>query len=354
MRRTAVAASARWSVSARCSAASTPISARRASPYLAERATATASAYPRRLRDGPRRGPWGRSDLACRIGRRCRIAGCLGTRRARGRDGRTHCRSAGRSPHQEGRAHECQSAPRSNRSPPRPGFRRHHLGPGQGGFGFETVGRGRRGGGIRKGQGTGEHPKDQHRQRVLIAAPVNFVARELLGTHVFWRPDHEAGPGHPLGAVSGADLRGPEINHLDRIFAIPLFATDSGGSVPGGTRRVRLRAVAWDSLGVPAVAVDTVITGTGSDDRAGSVPTEARVRVRSVRSDGKVDSWRGWPDAPARVPLQGGPDGRVRLALALPLRKLRVGLQEVEVGIVDGVREVSRRVVRFVVTDDEK
>ncbi len=247
-----------------------------------------------------------------------------------------------------------------------------------------------------------------------------------------------------LSLGSGTDRPG-----TDLIFAIPLFATDSGGSVLEGTRRVRLRAVAWDSLGVPAVAVDTVITGTVSDDRAGSrflrghlpvrlaagrftarvaievgtrgsvvttdelvvrpqgadwqgdvalgsratgssvaigglgqsvesdpwggyrrsdtlsvygmamgragsVPTEARVRVRSVRSDGKVDSWRGWPDAPARVPLQGGPDGRVRLALALPLRKLKVGLHEVEVGIVDGVREVSRRVARFVVTDDEK
>ncbi len=247
-----------------------------------------------------------------------------------------------------------------------------------------------------------------------------------------------------LSLGSGADG-----SVTDLIFAIPAFAADSGGSLLEGARQVRLRAVAWDSLGVPAAAVDTVISATVADDRAGPrflrghlpvrlaagrftarvaiemgtrgavvttdqlvvsplgpnwqsdmalgsrangssvaigglgplvesdpwggfrrsdtlavfgmamgraepVPAVVRVRVHSVRFDGKVDSWRGWPDAGPEVPLRAGPDGRVRFDLALPLRKLKVGVHEVEVGIVAGTREVSRRTARFVVTDAEK
>ncbi len=233
------------------------------------------------------------------------------------------------------------------------------------------------------------------------------------------------------------------------IVAIPSFAADSSGAALDGARQIRLRAVAWDSLGGPALAVDTVITGTLSDDRSGprflrghlpvrlavgrftartaievgsrgaavtteelvvspqlsgwqgdialgssgtgssvaipglgqpvesdpwgqfrrsdtvsvfgmaigppgSAEIEARVRVRSRRSDGRMDPWREWPDLDRRVPLRADPDGRVRFGLALPLRKLKAGVHEVEIGVLAGVREVSRRSARFVVTDDEK
>lgn len=86
---------------------------------------------------------------------------------------------------------------------------------------------------------------------------------------------------------------------------------------------------------------------------AGTVSVQPEVQVRSVRSDGKVERWRGWPDLGRLKPMSMAA-GVGRVSLALPLRKLKAGVYELGLEVGLGSGRSLRRVAQFVVADDEK
>ena len=68
-------------------------------------------------------------------------------------------------------------------------------------------------------QSAGEHAEEHQRKRIDVAATVQHVAGELLGTHVFRRTDHEAGLSDLLSFLPRHRLCDAEVHDLDDVVA---------------------------------------------------------------------------------------------------------------------------------------
>ena len=136
----------------------------------------------------------------------------------------------------------------------------------------------------------------------------------------------------------------------DQIGDLALGSGRNGSSVPIEDRGPPIEVDPWgtyrrsDSLAVVGVVVRA----------PGSAAIEPRVEVRPIRSDGKIERWRLWPDGGRLAPVVVDGDGGARISVRLPLGKLKPGVYEVGLGIPDGSGRSVRRVGRFVVTEPEK
>jgi hypothetical protein len=54
------------------------------------------------------------------------------------------------------------------------------------------------------------------------------------------------------------------------------------------------------------------------------------------------------------MPVPAGDDGGARVSLVLPLRKLKAGVYELALTVIEGSNGSVRRLARFVVADGEK
>ena len=152
------------------------------------------------------------------------------------------------------------------------------------------------------------------------------------------------------GAVVSRDDIVAVAGGADRLGELALGSARNGSSVTIRDLGPPLEVDPWglyrrsDSLAVVAVAIR----------RPGSAPIEPRVQVRSVRTDGKEDRWRAWPDVGGLPSVAVGGDGIARISLVLPLRRLKAGAYETKLELRDGSGQSVGRVGRFVVTDGAK